>query len=316
MTPRVSILTATYNAGPFIDRTIGCVLGQTFGDFEWVVVDDESSDDTVVRLRAVDDPRMRLQQRPNGGPSAARNTGLASVRGEIVVLLDHDDIWSPTRLERLVAALDAEPDVTFASSDMFVGDPESDLPTRTILENPDCQGYGLDDARTWLRGCGFSASTAAVRRAVFERHGAWREDLVYAQDWEMVLRFWLGGERAVMLREPLGWTVMRAGQLSANHEGTFGDRVTVLRELAAADGTWRDAARELLAEWELSEARRRLAQAVSVAAADPARARTLARWAVRRRLAGTERAMALAYAASPQGARLAHSAALRALGRR
>jgi GT2 family glycosyltransferase len=310
VTPRVSVLTATYNAVAFIDRTIDCVLSQTFEDFEWVLVDDESSDGTPARLRAQGDPRMRVQERPNGGPSAARNTGLASARGEIVVLLDHDDMWSPTRLEVLVAALDAQPTAGFASTDMWVGDPDSDGPARTILENPDCAAGDLGDERTWLRGCGFSASTAAVRREVFARHGAWREDLVYAQDWELVLRFWMGGERAVMVPEPLGWTVVHPGQLSGNRSGTFADR----RKVLSALGT--PAALALLAEWEVGEARRRLAEAVAVAPGDPRRASGLARWALRRRLGAAERAMALAYAANPRAACWAHGVALRALRRR
>lgn len=301
--PCVSIITAAYNAAPFIERTIASVLDQDWTDFEWIVVDDGSSDRTPDRVAAVQDERVRLIRRPNGGPSAARNTGLAEARGQLVALLDHDDVWFPQRLSLLVAALDARPACGFASSNMFIGHPDHPEGAHTILDNPDCCGLGLGDARTWLRGCSFSASTAVVRRTVFECHGGWREDLWYAQDWELVLRFWLRGERAVMLDQPLGWTVIREGQLSRVHDGTHRDREVVLGEAirSAATSAIAEAARAQLAEWDVAEARRRLAQAMRTAGTDPDEAQALARWALRRPVPLVERVAAAGYATCPRG---------------
>jgi len=298
--PPVSIITATYNAAPFIARTIACVLAQTWTDFEWIIVDDESSDGTPDLLEAVDDDRLKVLRRPNGGPSAARNTGLARATGALVALLDHDDVWFPDRLGKLAARVGSDEFLGMASSNMFIGDPDHPTGAHTILDNPDCRGLGLDDHRTWLRGCSFSASTALIRREALDRHGGWREDLWYAQDWELVLRLWRGGERAAMLGEPLGWTVMREGQLSEGHDGTFSDRESVLKSVIAhAGASVADSAAELLREWERDEAKRRLGEAMAVAGNQPARARALARWAGSRTLPPLDRAVARGYAEVP-----------------
>lgn len=301
MSPRVSIITATYNAEAFIGRTIDCVLGQSFTDFEWIVVDDGSADATVDRVAALDDPRVALMRRPNGGPSAARNTGLARARGGIVALLDHDDVWTLDRLERLVQVLDGDEAIGFASSNMFVGDPDRPDGALTILDTPDCRGLGLDDPRTWLHGCSFSPSTAVVRTELLHRHGGWDERLWYAQDWELVLRLWLRGERAAMLPKPLGWTVMRPGQLSASGRGTFRDRAAVLQEIerTSRDPRLVELARSRRLSWELDEARRSLGSAMLLWPTDPKTAREEARWAVRRPLAVVERVLAAAFALSP-----------------
>ena len=305
MTPRISVITATHNAAQFIDRTAACVLEQTFGDLEWVVVDDASADGTADRVEALGDPRVHVLRRTTGGgPSAARNTGLARARGELIGFLDHDDIWFPERAQRLVAAFDAQPGLGFASTDMYNGDPESGGGL-TILGNPECRDADLAEARTWLKGCGFSASTMMVRAEALRRHGAWDERLWFAQDWELALRLWLAGEPATMLPEPLGWTVQRPGQLSEDVGGLFADRVLVLGEVARthADSPIAIAAADQRREWCAGEALARLGMASELAATDPRAARTAARRALRLPLAPAARAAALGYAVAPRWTR-------------
>jgi glycosyltransferase involved in cell wall biosynthesis len=301
MTPPVSILTAVYNSEPFIERTIGAVLAQTFGDFEWIVVDDGSTDRTPEIVAAIDDPRVRLIRRTNGGPSAARNTGLEHVRAELVALLDHDDVWAPERLERLVHTLE-DGTLGMVSSNMRVGDPEHPEGARTILDNPTCAGTDLDDVATWIQGCGLSASTIAVRADALRRHGGWREDLWYAQDWELTLRLWLAGLRVAMLPEPLGWTVMREGQLSGDSWGIFRDRRTVLRELASRSDR-PDVAAEAkarLRSWQRDQALVALGEALAHVDDDPRFARERFRWSVRHGLPPKDAAVAVAGAISPR----------------
>lgn len=102
----VSIIVAAYNVGSLITRAIDSVRAQTVGDWEIVVVDDCSTDNTaeVVAGHAATEARIRLIRQPvNGGPAAARNRGIAEARGEWVAILDADDAWRPERLERLLA---------------------------------------------------------------------------------------------------------------------------------------------------------------------------------------------------------------------
>jgi len=110
--PRVSIVIPAYAAAAFIDLTLDSVAAQTFRDFEIIVVDDGSPDDTkavVDRWLARTGTRGICVRRTNGRIAAARNTGLKAAAGELIALLDHDDLWRPEKLERCVAELDAHP---------------------------------------------------------------------------------------------------------------------------------------------------------------------------------------------------------------
>lgn len=105
--PMVSVIIAAFDAAPFIERAIRSVQAQTLPDIEIIVVDDVSRDDTVavVTELATRDSRIKLVRSPkNGGPSAARNLGIAAARGRWVAILDADDAFQPDRLEGLVRA--------------------------------------------------------------------------------------------------------------------------------------------------------------------------------------------------------------------
>ena len=297
-----SIITATYNAARFLERTVGCVMAQTLEDFEWVVADDCSKDGTPERLEALGDSRLRVLRREvNGGPSAARNTAIAAARGRLIVLLDHDDVWTSWRLE-----------LGYASTNMWVGHPDQPEGARTVLDNPVCRGASLQDTRTWMRGCSFSASTMGIRREVLDRVGWFHEDLWYAQDWELSLRLHLAGERAAMLPEPCGWTVMHPGQLSENPEGIFGDRRRTLQALVGKPPSYevRRIAEDQLRAWEREEGARRVMLALDAASTDAAGARTLARAALRGRLSPLATTAALACWLSPPVAASARRAVI------
>lgn len=308
--PRVSIAMAVYNAAPFVMRTIESGLGQTFADFEYVIVDDASSDDTPAVVAGVGDGRIRLVRRTeNTGPSGARNTAIREARGELIALLDHDDLWFESRLETLVRYLDEHPDTGLVSSDMYVGDPARPEEARTILANPACDGLSIPDPRAWARGCGFSPSTALVRRELFDRHGLYDESLFYSQDWEIGLRFWLRGERPAMLEEPLGWTLKRPGQVSENVWGVFAERFSVLRDALATTelpAGFRKAAEAEVRLQETDAARATLGEALATGSEDPGHLRREAIWAARYHLHGAERVKAIAAALAPRAASAVH----------
>ncbi|MEG3085097.1 glycosyltransferase [Sphingomonas sp. PB2P12] len=109
--PRVSVVMAAYNGAAVIAETLASVQAQTLTDFELIVVDDCSTDDTRAVIGAWPDPRVRLiTMAKNGGPVRARNRGFAEARGRYIAALDQDDICRPDRLARQVAYLDAHPD--------------------------------------------------------------------------------------------------------------------------------------------------------------------------------------------------------------
>jgi len=100
-----------YNTGAFIVDAIKSVLDQTTPDFELIIVDDGSKDDTAAKVRLFDDKRIRLILQPNAGAAAARNRGMRSAEGRFLAFLDADDIALPTRFEKQLAFLETHPEV-------------------------------------------------------------------------------------------------------------------------------------------------------------------------------------------------------------
>jgi len=117
--PRVSVVIPTFNRARLVGLTIDSVLAQTFRDFEIIVVDDGSTDDTAALLAGFGE-RVRVLRQPNQGMNPARNAGLAAARGEYVALLDSDDLWEPYKLALQVELLDRFPDAGFVFSEFSV----------------------------------------------------------------------------------------------------------------------------------------------------------------------------------------------------
>lgn len=104
--PVVSIVTAAYNAATSIAETIRSVQAQTVSDWEMIIVDDGSSDETVQVSRSFDDRRIRVIQNPHSGlPAVARNRGIEEARAPYIAFIDADDMWRPAFLEKELAAL-------------------------------------------------------------------------------------------------------------------------------------------------------------------------------------------------------------------
>jgi hypothetical protein len=115
--PTVSVIMAAYNGATLIGETIASVLAQTMRDFELIVVDDCSTDDTLARLRALDDPRIQvIAAESNEGPVRTRNRAYALARGRYIAGLDQDDICRPDRFARQVAYLDDNPGIVLVGS--------------------------------------------------------------------------------------------------------------------------------------------------------------------------------------------------------
>ena len=106
MNPTVSVIIPSFNRGYCIAACLRSVLAQSFGDFEIIVVDDASGDDTQAQVASVIDPRIHyLAHDKNQGGAVARNTGIAIARGEFIAFLDSDDHWLPDKLEKQIVSL-------------------------------------------------------------------------------------------------------------------------------------------------------------------------------------------------------------------
>ena len=114
---KVSIVIPLYNKAPYVGRALDSIAGQTFSDFEVIVVDDGSTDDGPAVVQNYPGLRIQMSSQSNTGPGPARNTGAAKARGELIAFLDADDEWLPTYLEESVTLLEGfGPEVATISS--------------------------------------------------------------------------------------------------------------------------------------------------------------------------------------------------------
>jgi len=197
----VSVVIPTYNRAEMVMRAVGSVVEQTFQDFELIVVDDGSTDDTVARLQTLSDARIRLLPLPaNSGGSRARNEGLRAARADLVAFLDSDDEWLPRKLEVQLARLRD-------STDSRVAVAYCPWVTRDHLGGREVPG-GLpanegDVLEPLLRGWNVATSAALIRRGALEGVGGFDERLPAAQEYDLWLRLATAGHNFVAVREAL-----------------------------------------------------------------------------------------------------------------
>src|SRR5919106_1718045 len=108
--PSVSVVIAAYNASRTLPQTLKSLRAQTLREFDAVIVDDGSTDETAAIAASTGDDRIKVVTQRNAGVSAARNRGAAETRGEFLSFLDADDLWTPDKLASQLAALRASPD--------------------------------------------------------------------------------------------------------------------------------------------------------------------------------------------------------------
>jgi glycosyltransferase involved in cell wall biosynthesis len=125
--PLASVILAVRNGGIDLPRAINSILTQTFTDLELIIVNDGSTDGTAAVLDKIDDPRVRVVHQENKGCAAAANTGIALARGRYIARIDHDDLAKPTRIEKQVAFMEANPDYALLGTwaEIWVGDEPS-----------------------------------------------------------------------------------------------------------------------------------------------------------------------------------------------
>jgi len=117
--PYVSVVIPTYNRSKPVREAVECVLKQTYTDFEVLVVDDGSTDDTAKVIKQIRDNRVKYYYKNNSGPSSARNLGLDKSKGQYISFLDSDDLWPPEYLETIIDQLDKNKDYNAAYTRIF-----------------------------------------------------------------------------------------------------------------------------------------------------------------------------------------------------
>lgn len=184
--PHISVIIPAFNAEQTIAETLASVLQQSYVDFEVIVVDDGSTDETVKRVQQFEDARIQITSYPNAGLSTARNRGIANATGTLITFLDADDLWTVDKLEKQVQALDHHPSAGVVYSwTCYMYERENEL------EFHACPAYSYAGdvyAQLLVQDFIFSGSNVLIRREAIEAVGRFDPTLRSCEDWDYWLR--------------------------------------------------------------------------------------------------------------------------------
>lgn len=185
--PKVSVVIPAYNTLAYLPQSLASALGQTFTDFDVLIVNDGSTDAIEAWAAQLTDPRVRLVTQANQGLPGARNTGITDTEGEYIAFLDGDDLWKPDKLAKQVALLDSRPEVGLVHTSVSFIDARGDAISSPVAAHGDGDVYRefLTFNEFYMVRCG---STPLVRRACFGKVGLFDPSLKFAEDWEMWTR--------------------------------------------------------------------------------------------------------------------------------
>lgn len=213
--PKVSVIIPTHNRPEFLHSAITSVLNQTFQDFEIIVVDDASKDDTHNVINCINDRRIKyIRHEINKGVSAARNTGITASTSDFIAFLDDDDEWMPEKLGKQVDLIENKsPGVGVVYTGFVRMNRKS---TEILGQNiPTKRGTIFNEMLigNWIG----TASTPLFRRECFDKVGLFDERISYGEDYDMWIR--MSKEfRFEYIEEPLVKYHVHRNGLTSNHD--------------------------------------------------------------------------------------------------
>ncbi|CAM5343159.1 hypothetical protein RLON56S_01151 [Alishewanella longhuensis] len=190
--PLVSVIMPTYNRATVITQAISTVLQQYYGHFELLVCDDASTDDTEVRVKAINDKRVRYLKLPKGGAAAARNAGLAQAQGQVIAYLDSDNFWHPAflvqMLDKLLFTIDCHAVYChFIDYKVLASAPPSQANAAELVVRPFRQPsfcYQQLQQRNFI-----DLNCYVHWQYLYQLHGGFNPQLTRRQDYELILRY-------------------------------------------------------------------------------------------------------------------------------
>jgi len=210
--PLISVIMPAYNAAEYIAEAIESILIQNYRNFELVVVDDGSTDNTKDIVASFKDDRIKYIYKENAGVASARNLAIRQAKGQYVMLLDSDDMMVPDCIAAHLQEFEKYPEADLAYSDVLLIDGSS-KPIR-VMKKPEYQ-----DRRHMIRdlfraGHPIIPFRLGIRRSVFDKIGLYDEELTVAEDYDMIRRFVKAGLKAHHLSKPLHLRRVRHDSLS------------------------------------------------------------------------------------------------------
>jgi glycosyltransferase involved in cell wall biosynthesis len=213
MPHKVSVIIPIYNRADLLPRAMSSVLNQTFQDFELIIVDDGSTDNTkqVVEEFQKKDKRIKyIWQENSGGPAKPRNIGIKDSQGEYIAFLDSDDDWLPEKLEKQLEIFEKNRQTNLG----FVGC------NALIVKEDKIQEYKTPKYKNILpkilEGCFiWSCSSVIIKKLVLDKVGFFDENLKIGDDWDMWIRIIINGYSFDFVDEPLFKYYIHSGNISA-----------------------------------------------------------------------------------------------------
>jgi len=198
--PEISVLTSCFNATEFIEESIESILGQSFGNFEFILIDDGSTDDTldIIRRYAAKDKRIRVVTKENSGLQKSLNLGLSLAKGDWIARFDADDVALPDRLERQWQFIKRHRDIILLGGGCL----EIDKSGRHIKQHIYPMSHRGLMKRLECLGPFFPHPTAFFSRSRVQDLGGYNPRFRSSEDWDLWLRMAMVGQIGC-LREPL-----------------------------------------------------------------------------------------------------------------
>ena len=186
-TPKVSIILPTYNRAYIIEKAIQSVLNQTYQDFELIIVDDGSTDNTeeIIKKLQEKDKRIRyIKLETNKGAAAARNEGIKIAHGKYITFQDSDDEWLPEKLEKQMKIFETTPEdiIVYTGFWRIDGDEKTYIPDINISNR---EGYIHKEL---LKGNFVGTPSILLKKETLEKVALFDECLQRCQDWDLVIR--------------------------------------------------------------------------------------------------------------------------------
>ena len=184
---RFSVVIPLYNKEIHVVHALESVLVQTFEDFEILVVDDGSKDDSLQYAKSVDSPKVRVFHQENQGVSVARNVGIENAKGEYIAFLDADDVWHPNYLETIhkLTQMYAQSDIFVTAYEVLMKDGKKNLSARLEPEEGCLESYWLTLSQkydfVWT-------SATTIRRETLVKAGMFKPGEMIGQDLDMWAR--------------------------------------------------------------------------------------------------------------------------------
>ena len=192
--PTVSVIIPVYNSFLYIEKSLKSAINQTYKDLEIIVIDDGSNAETKTKLQELKGSIDVLLSQENKGPSAARNYGIEKAKGDFILILDSDDYFKPTFLEKAISILKECPEVKFVSCflDRFEGDKIGPI---VKMNGGPLHNYLFRNA---------SIGNGLFRRVDIDRAGGYDESMRNGYvDWELMIRVLKEGGEVHVIPEPL-----------------------------------------------------------------------------------------------------------------